>query len=269
MVKRMVILGIAILVLVMPTIGCLSDDVTASSLVPRITTVEASATTAKSTADAARADITTMKADIATRATTQSVTDVNNRISSLSGANSYQKSETYTKSEIDAAIAKAITDYKNSLGAGTTSTGQTINTAAGTISYTIQNPAPLGLYQLSSASNISIRIFNNKGEARYVRPQITLTSYQGANNGAVTPTATVISNSMGQNPIVFSANPIPAGATTQVLFIAASGGVQNGQYLVPSGANMDLLITVTAAGSLNSLWNLSVTGSDVSAVTGY
>jgi hypothetical protein len=264
---KMVILVIAIIALALPSLSCLSDDVTASSLVPRITATEA--TTAKhETRITALETNRVSKAEMdATLANAKAYTDT--KFTAVTTANSYTKSETYTKSEVDAAITTAIQNYKNSLSAGTTSTGQTINTATGTISYTVQNPAPLGLYQLSSASNISIRIFNNKGEARYVRPQITLTSYQGANNGAVTPTATVISNSMGQNPIIFSANPIPVGATTQVLFIAASGGVQNGQYLVPSGANMDLLITVTAAGSLNSLWNMSVTGSDVSAITGY
>lgn len=270
MAKKMVILVIAIVALLLPSIGCLSDDITASSLVPSITKAQATADTAKSVADTARTEITTLKKDVETRATSQSVSDVNKRIDNLSGANSYTKSETYTKSEVDAAIAKAILDYKNSLSAGTTSTGQTINTAAGSISYTIQNPAALGLYQLATATNISIRIFNNKSEARYIRPQITLTSYQGVQSGtAVTIAATVISNSMGQTAVHFNANPIPSSNITQILFISDSGGVQNGQYLVPSGANMDLLITVQAQCSSSSLWNMSVTGSDVSAITGY
>jgi len=264
--SKMVILGIAILALVIPSIGCLSDDITATSLVPRITAVEASATAAKVAADAAKAEVATVKADVATRATAQSVTDVNNRINNLSGTNSYQKTETYTKGEIDAAIAKAITDYKATLGTSGTNSTNTNNTVAGTISYSILNPS--AYYQFAGGGNntIGIKIINNKADARYVRLQLSLTTLSGGNAGAATFKATVVSNSLGQGAVFSNSDAtslvIPSAVTT-VLYIATTGGSNgNGEYLLSSGTAMDLYITVTQTNGNSVLWNVAASGSD-------
>lgn len=259
--KRMFVI---VLCFVLLLTGCSYESgVTTDSLVPKITQAQTTADSAKSLAEAAKASADG-KAPLAT------VNELTTKVAGLSGSNSYSRAEVDAKfAAYDSQIATMKTEITALKGGSTTGGGTGTVTPTGQITYTIQNPATMGLYQLNTASNISVRIFNNKSEARYIRPQITLTSYNGANSGTVTATATVISNSMGQNPIVFSANAIPAGATTQVLYIAASGGVVNGQYLLASGNQMDILITIQATGTLSSLWNMSVTGSDVSSITGF
>lgn len=271
--NRAVLILCALVLLIIPLTSCAVDD-TATQQTNTILTDINGLKTWKSAVDVAAGSnaaqwitntgtqVNQSKTDIAAIKTWQTTTD-----QKLATISSPTLTNYYTKAEVDAAITAAINAYKATLPSNQ-QPQQSTTTPTGTISYTIQNPAAMGLYQLQTATNISIRIFNNKADARYVRPQITLTSYNGVNSGTVTATATVISNSMGQAAVVFSANPIPVGATTQVLFIAASGGVLNGQYLLASGNAMDILVTIQSTGTLSSLWNLSVTGSDVSSTTG-
>jgi hypothetical protein len=237
--------------------GCSVE--TPGATVDQVKAAQTTANEAKAAAAAAQATATAVQTSDATKVT-QAYVD--QKIAVIPASANYEARITALESKITALETKIAAVPNNQ------QPQQNPNTPTGTVSYTVQNPAAMGLYQLNNATNISIRIFNNKADSRYVRPQITLTSYNGQNAGTVTATATVISNSMGQGAVVFSANAIPAGSTTQVLYIAASGGVSNGQYLVGSGNAMDILVTIQSTGTLSSLWNLSVTGSDVSSTTG-
>ena len=195
------------------------------------------------------------------------INTIEQRLNTISGANAYTKTETYTKTEIDAAIAKAITDYKATIGASTPSnpTGVT-----GQVSIAIINAQQWNTFNPSGI--VAFKIINNKNEARYVRPQITFNTFPTSATTAVLTGATcvVTSNSQGQPPIIFTPTPVTAWATTsQILFIPTSGGMNSaGQYLLSAGGSMDVYLTITLTPGYAGLWTITASETDVSMTTG-
>jgi len=206
------------------------------------------------------------------------LTDVDTKIAAAPAANSYTKTETYTQAQVN----QLLTDLKADqswikVNTGTTSTNSTNNgtttpVPTGTVSYVIQNPQQF--YQLIAGTpyNFSFRIVNNKSEARYVRPTFTFSPYNNtiAPLGTVITPATpaIISNTLGQPSIAFTTTPIAdASGVRQVIMMSTSGGVMSGQYLVPAGGGMDIVLQVSSNNTV--LWTVSFSGSDVSSITGY
>ena len=172
----------------------------------------------------------------------------------------------YSKKTDDEALAariKVLEDWKT--GTGTTVPGTTITPIpGGQIGYAIVNPQVY--YTLSSGNTypIDVKITNNKSDARYVRPQISLTTFQSSNAGTVgTATCTITSNSQGQNPVTFTYIATPTVAVNNIVFIANGGGATTaGEYLVGSGVVMDFYTTITIVSTNPVLWTLTVSGSD-------
>lgn len=198
------------------------------------------------------------------RATTEYV---NSKFAAVTAPN---MSGYYTSAQVDAAIAKAINDYKATVT--TTTTGTTTAPVTGQVSYSILNPAQWNTFNTTGI--IAMRITNGKSESRYVRPQLTLSTYPSGTVAVLTSgSATVTSNSQGQPPIIFGSagvgTPITAwGTCTQIIFIPTSGGMSGGQYLLTSGSSMDIYITITLAPAYPGLWTVNVSGTDISMTTG-
>ena len=177
----------------------------------------------------------------------------------------------YTKAEVDAAVAKAITDYKATIGGSTgTQTPSNPTGVTGQVSIAIINAQQWNSFNPSGI--VALKIINNKSEARYVRPQVTFNVFPSSSTAAVlvSSTCVVTSNSQGQPPIIFTPTPVTAWATcSQILFIPTSGGMNSaGQYLVSSGGSMDIYLTITLNPGFAGLWTITASETDVSMVTG-
>ncbi len=262
--KRAVLIVVCLLLLVIPAMGCVDDAAAPAKPL--------------ATQEFVNTKDTELKALIDQKAPTAYVDQKFSQLPASAG---------YTKAEVDAIKAtlearvvtqeSKVTTLESKVAALETKVAQWTNpvpgqptpipgTPVGQVSYTIQNMPAGGFWQFSTPQNISIRIYNNKPETRYVRPQLTITTYQNQIAGTVTVVVpcTVLSNSQGQAAVTFTPTPIPAAPnTTQVLFYASAGGVMNGQYLLGPGTAMDILVQIHVTNTPNAvLWTFSVTGSD-------
>lgn len=178
----------------------------------------------------------------------------------------------YTTQQIDAKFQQFISGLsqadidvlKGKLGVTSSSSSSTsaYTTPTGQVSYTIGNPQTYYQFGTGSSYPLQIKVFNNKSDARYVRLTLTATTFNNMTAGAFGSPAIAIatnSNSVGQTPALYTVNAV--GNT--VLLIATSGGVNGtGEYLLSSGQEMSLYITLTINSANAVLWTLTVSGSD-------
>jgi hypothetical protein len=169
---------------------------------------------------------------------------------------------------LDASIKQWTTPMNTQPGAANNpyNPGYNPNLAQGQVYYQIINPQQW--YSLSTGTiPINVRITNNKSDTRYTRPTISLTTFQNQTAGAWTSgTATVMSTSLGQTPIIYgSAGTIasPIGAVTNVMFIPTSGGaIATGEYMIAPGQYLDMWININIVTAVQTMWTVSVSGSD-------
>lgn len=255
--RRTVTIILCLIILCIPLvfIGCAEDDTLTTAQIQKLIN------------DAVKANSDTLKADIDAKASQKDLNAVKEDIENLpTGTNSYTKSEIDSKFNnlVENLTDSQIAILKSRLGVVPDGSNPNPN-VTGQINYSIINPQTY--YQFSSTGNfpLQIRIFNNKSDARYVRLQLTATTFNSQNAGTTTstPTATVMSNSQGQTAVAFLPTATPTGAVNTVLFIANSGGVSSsGEYLLSSGSQMDIYITIEILTSNAVLWNLVISGSD-------
>jgi len=205
----------------------------------------------------------------------------------------------YSKADVDNKIkavddkvvadAAKIADLQNQINALKTPTNP-INpsipgvppTAQGTVSATIQNIQEFYQFPASNQSYVSVRLFNNRSDARYVNFTMRLTSYGSSASGALTPAvysgATLatpppngsipivfqITNPTVNQPVIsFSYNASPVGNITNVYFFPTSGGFNgSGEYYLGSGQSVDMLICIQINSTIASMWKVAVTASD-------
>lgn len=176
-------------------------------------------------------------------------------------------SNLYTKAQVDAKLSDlndkvaALEVKVSQLSGGTTPTPTP--TPTGVVSYSIQNPQQW--YQFTGTTNIVVmRIFNNTAQSQKVRPQITLNTHQGQSAGTLTTVDCIAtSNSQGQTNVTFSPNAFPTGNVTSVVFFANGGGFDTaGNYLLGSGVQMDVYLSITVTSSNAVLWTVNVTGTN-------
>lgn len=266
--KRAVISIICLLVLIIPFIGCVDDTATPAKPLATQEFVTAQDNAVKQE----------LRTQMDQRAT---VAYVDQKVAALP-----QSTASYTKAEVDAKVAElqaknstlesrlstmqtAIDELKTKVG--TTIPGTTTPTTpatTGQVSYTLLNPQQW--YTFNTSGIVAIRITNGKADNRYVRPQLTMSTYPSGTVAALTSaTATITSNSQGQPAIIFGSagvgTPITSwGTCTQIIFIPTSGGMSGGQYLIAPGTAMDIYVTITMAPAYPGLWTLSVSGTDLS-----
>lgn len=191
-------------------------------------------------------------------------------------------STSYTKNEVDAKLTNFIanlseadlTVLKSKLGITTNPGTSGYVAPTGVVSYQIVSPQ--SYYSLGSSSGnpvIQVKIINNTGQSRYVRPQFTLTTFDnstiaGIGNSSddgssaltgVAYTIKTVSNSSGQSATVF----MRSVASNTILYIANSGGVNgNGEYLVETGGQMTVYVQFLLTPTTAVLWKINVSGSD-------
>jgi hypothetical protein len=132
-------------------------------------------------------------------------------------------------------------------------------TPTGTVVYSVVNPQQF--YQFTSGANypVTLRIFNNTSVSRYVRPNITLTTYGGSSAGATSCNVTVVQNSQGQALVTFQVTP----SVNTILCQGITGGVSGaGEYLISPGTQLDYTVMINISTANPVLWNLSASGSD-------
>jgi hypothetical protein len=263
---------LAIMILCVPLLSCVKDEED-----PAIAAMKAEITTLKNT-------ITTTNNNVASLQT--GVTEAkNNATAALNKANqvstpdlsTYSTKVTVPQNLIDNLTQVQIDTLKVKLGITTSSSSGTQTPSnptgvTGQVSIAIINAQQWNTFNPSGI--VALKIINNKSEARYVRPQITLNVFPVNSAAAVLGltgnSCVVSSNSQGQPILNFTATPVSAWTSaSQILFIPVSGGMNNaGQYLLSSGTSMDIYLTITLTGGYAGLWTISVSETDVSMATG-
>jgi hypothetical protein len=262
--KRAVLMVLAVIILCVPLLSCVKDEED-----PSITAMKAEITTLKNT-------LTTNNNNLAALQT--GVTEAkNNATAALNKANqvgtpdlsAYSTKATVPENFLNNLTQAQIDALKVKMGITTSSSPtQTPTNPTGVIGQITYSVDPVQqFYQFSTGATIKLRINNNKSESRYVRPQITITTYGGTTTGIApsVKTCAVVSNSQGQSTVNFEGTAIPnTGAATQIIFTSYSGGISNGQYLLGSGNIMDIYVTITVVSSTSALWTMTFSGSDTS-----
>ena len=258
---KYVLILMVIILMVVPLLSCTNSDDKPAVALATITQIEALQRyidTVKGTAKS-KANKTEMDAEIAR------INTAEQKINTMAAPN---LANYYTRAEVDTAVAKAITDYKATIVGGTINPSNPSG-VTGQVSIAIINAQQWTTFNPSGI--VAIKIINNKNEARYVRPQLTLTVFPVNTSPANVTTAACIvsSNSQGQPPVIFTGTLVPAsGTVSQILFIPVSGGMSAGQYLLSSGTSMDVYLTITLSAGYAGLWTITASETDVSMTTG-
>ena len=268
--KRAVLIVVCLLLLVIPAMGCVDDTAAPAKPLATQEFVNTQDNTIKSE----------LKALIDARAT---MAYVDQRFAAVPA------SAGYTKAEIDALkvdLQSKITTLESKVTAleakiaavpvtpTTPTTPTSPTTPAGQISYTIQNPQ--SYYQFPAAGGIlAFRIFNNTGTSKYIRPQISVSTFGSVSAGALVPATysgnanappaqcIIQSNSLGQGILTFQYIATPASNVTSILFISNGGGAfGNGEYLLASGQAMDIYANIAITSATAALWITTVSGAD-------
>lgn len=197
--------------------------------------------------------------------------------------NSYDKTTTYTKTEVDAAINAAITKLKTDTdqawiktGGGTTGGTTGGSTPTGSVTFATTPAAIPQIYSAATGGGQSVfytmKIVNNNSSWQYVKPIITLSVQSSYSARAVTgitvtmssgacsltgsrTSAEVATSSIGN----FSISPnVGAGATatSSLTIIPISGCNGTGEYQIGAGQSMDILVQISNLTSSDvTLWN--------------
>lgn len=266
----MVCLLILILALPLFLTSCVEDTGAADIEVAqntKITALEAWKNTIESVTGGLQNFLTNLKVQVDKKANQDDLTALKSRVDSLNTSSGFNSANYYLKTEIDPKITDLQTQI-NALKTTTPGGGTTAPPVTGVISYTIQSPQQY--YQFSSTSSfpIQVKIFNNTGLSKYVRPQFTCTTFGSVVAGQVNfgniSTCQVISNSLGQTPVTFLVSPNALNQTSNsMIFLANGSGVSAmGEYLLGSGQVMDITVQIVIYSQNAALWTLSAGGSD-------
>lgn len=250
----------------------------------------------QTTLDAFKAAI---ESSLAKKADSSTVEALSKMIGNLGGgsSSSYQKSETYTQTEInnkiDTKVAEAIAALKANqgwiTGSGSSgSSGSSGGSSTGSVTY-VTTPASIPQIFTSSTGSAQqmyiMRINNGTNSWQYVKPVITLSLASSFSATTVTdlsismsygsynmtgslvssepPTADQIYKSTIGN---FSISP-PLGWKTvakesnpvpSIVIMPISGGTGTGEFQVGSGQFIEIMIVISNMKTgVNSLWNIS------------
>jgi len=202
----------------------------------------------------------------------------------VSGAgNSYDKSQLYTKTEVDTAITAAITKLKADTDQawikGSTGTSGTVGTSpTGSVSFATTPAAIPQVYSAATGGGQStfytMKIVNSSSSWQYVKPIITMSVQSSYSARAVTGlTVTMSSGACSMTGAIASPTPATssvgnfsispnagAGATStsSITIIPISGCNGTGEYQVGSGQSMDILVQISGLTTSDvTLWNVT------------
>lgn len=165
----------------------------------------------------------------------------------------------YTKTEVDAAIKKAIDDYKSTITTTSTTTGGTTQTS-GTITTLLDPAAPQMIGNTIGYSFIA-RFKNTGTTTLYVAPNLKATQTTGSAATQVTAFS-VTTSAASYTPLTFTyaPNTFPTTlGTTQVRAIATGGGYNsNGQLPIFGNSELIVTFTVTMTTTVATQWYFTI-----------
>lgn len=225
-----------------------------------------------------RSQVTTMQAQIAEKV---SMAQVDEKIKNVGQGNSYSKTETYTRTEIDQKITDAIKALKDDANApwqkkttGNTSTGyvpttpgstsplQTYSTSGGNgaVQIALQGyPQPMVTASTPVNQSYFVTLTNTSAIPQYFVPTVTIQPATGNISAGIT--SGNVTAQYGTYALEF--NPIPTGDQTVLITVnAIKGGYTGGAIYVTPNIPGLLVVTLTNIKSNNpATWNVTVGGS--------
>ena len=165
----------------------------------------------------------------------------------------------YTKTEVDAAIKKAVDDYKATIVGGTTNP----SSPSGILTFSTD---PVGLNNMWSSTpagssySFTMRITNNTGQWHYVRPKFTFNVDTGAGGVATIVNACNLQLTYAGTSMGYTFNPtLPSGTTLLISFDAtpnSGGNTAYYEYAIASGTTANILVTVQITSVTQSIWKI-------------
>lgn len=251
-----------LLLMIIPVSGCLQDDITASSLVPRIKTIEDNQTKQESKISSLETNRVTQADLDASLTNSKAYTDA--KFSTVTTANNYTKSETYTKSEVDQAITNAINAYKASLSTSPGGSGS----ATGVVTM-ITDPASLNVaYSNTTAVQyypFTLRFTNTSNVWHYVKPRFTFNVNTSAGGVAtIVQSGTIISTTSQGAAISYAYIPtLPTGSVNTFEAYANGGGMTPYfEYPIEPGKTLSVLVNISLQTNTASSWNIITSFND-------
>ena len=185
--KRSIIIMAAIILLALPLAGCVTDDSPDKTITPLLTEIS----NLKNLVTKNTTDVAKLKEDVAKKADSSRVDSLATSISKPANV------DTYTKAEVDAAIASAINTLKSNqswiTGSDSSSSG---GSDTGTVIFT-NNPVSIPQIFSSEAGASStpwiMTIKNNSSTWQYVKPVVQLNVASGQPGSRVSDISLLIS----------------------------------------------------------------------------
>lgn len=254
-------------ILIIPLAGCVTDD-SQSNITPLATDLN----NLKATVAQHSTEIAQVREEVGRKADSSRVDSLATSIGQSGGSNCYPKSETYSKAEVDAAIASAINNLKanqswinSNSGSGSGSVSDT-----GTVIFT-NNPVSIPQLFSSSSGAAStpwiMTIKNNSTTWQYVKPVVQLNVASGQSSTTVTDITLLISGGActmtgsltAPGNMSFSPANMSPTTTPSIVIIPISGCNNNsGEIQIGPGQTQALNIQIQNLKTPNAtLWNVT------------
>jgi hypothetical protein len=215
------------------------------------------------------ADLTTTNNNLNTTNSNLATTNTNlnnltTKVNNLPQGQSTDLSNYYTKAQVDAAVKKAIDDYKASIASNPTPTPSGQLTFTPTTFTNIYSNNPQG-----QTVTFTLNVVNSSNTWHYIKPNFSFTVNTQGGGGAVTASSANITVSSSGATIAYGGGYFPPLPTaTNILSFNAfpTGGTNvNPSYFdlaVGPGQSIPLLVSIRIDTNLPSIWNCLITMSD-------
>jgi len=268
--KRSIIITAAIMLLALPMTGCVTSDAPDQTITPLLTEIG----NLKNLVASHTADIAKLKEDVARKADSSRVDSLATSIGQQSGtAAGYTKAETYSRAEVDAAIASAINALKaNQSWITGASSGSQGGSDTGTVIFT-NNPVSIPqIFSSSGGASSSpwiMTIKNNSSTWQYVKPVVQLNVASGQPSSKVTGITLIISGgsctmtgSLTADNITgnmsFSPATMATTATPSIIIMPVSGCNGSGEIQIGPGQSQAVNVQIQNLKTPDPiLWNVT------------
>lgn len=253
-------------ILIIPLAGCVTDD-SQSNITPLATDLN----NLKATVAQHSNEISQLKQDVSRKADSSRVDSLATSIGQSGSSNCYSRSETYSKAEVDAAIASAINNLKanQSWINSNSSSGSGSGSDTGTVIFT-NNPVSIPQLFSSSSGAAStpwiMTIKNNSTTWQYVKPMVQLNVASGQSSTTVTDITLLISGGActmtgsltAPGNMSFSPASMSSVATPSIVIIPISGCNGSGEIQIGPGQSQAMNVQIQNLKTPNAtLWNIT------------
>ena len=264
--KRIIIIALALLS-VLPLAGCITDDSPDNTITPLSAELE----NLKTTVTGHTTKIAKLEEDVARKADSSRVDSLATSIGQQSGtAAGYTKAETYSRAEVDAAIASAINALKADQSWITgASSGSQGGSDTGTVIFT-NNPVSIPqIFSSSSGASSSpwiMTIKNNSSTWQYVKPVVQLNVASGQPSSFVSDITLIISGGSctmtgsleAAGHMSFSPANMKTVKTPSIIIMPISGCNGSGEIQIGPGQSQAMNIQIQNLKTPDAiLWNVT------------